>query len=37
MREQGEFVEIGQYDILIEALGTPKHLGRVTKDLYVSQ
>ena len=29
MRDKGEFVESGQYDILIEVLGTPEHLGHV--------
>ena len=38
MREQGEFVESGQHDILTEALGTPEHPGRVrTKGEYVTQ
>ena len=38
MREQCEFVENGQHDILTKALGTREHLGRVkTKGEYVTQ
>ena len=29
MRDKGQFVESGHNDILIEALGTSKHPGRV--------
>ena len=38
MREQGDFVESGQYDILTKALGTPEHPGCVrTKHEYFTQ
>ena len=38
MREQGDFTESGQHDILTEALGTFEHLDRVrTKGEYVIQ
>ena len=38
MWDKGEFVESGQNDILIEALGTPEHPGHLrTKGEYVTQ
>ena len=38
MRDQGEFVETGSHDILIEALGKLEHPGHVkTKGEYVTQ